>query len=455
MNETSENDMTLGTPWKKMLYFVIPLFFGNVIQQLYNAVDAAVAGHFIGAHALAAVGANMPIMQISIALFFGISMGAGVLISQNFGAKNYEELRNTVDTFMIFVYIASLIFTIFGLLTARKLYEFINTPPDILPMSYAYLRIILIGIIATFGYNAISASLRGVGDTKTPLLLLIISSILNIILDIFFVTVVNLGVEGLAFATVFSQAISFIFGIIYINKKHPLVKVHFFHSKFKLPVLKDIIIIGMPGGLQGTLFAVGLFAIQSLVNSFGYIVMAGYNAVIRIELIATQPAQNFGMTLSTFIGQNVGADKWDRIKVGVRSAVIMATVVCALAALLIVIFGKYLLMLFTTDESVIEAGFRYLIIVSPFYIIVGYFFTLINGIRGSGATFVPMLISMAGQVALRIPLAYLFVSLWHTPDGIWLAIPMSWVSGSVLTSIYYRSGKWKNHVRVKKTNIMS
>lgn len=444
------NVLTDGTPWKKMLRFAVPLFLGNIIQQLYNTVDAAVAGRFIGPHALAAVGSNMPIIQIAIALFFGISMGANVLISQNFGAKNNNELRRIVDTFMIFVYVSSLCFTFFGLLAARSLHKLLSTPLEILPHSISYLNIILIGIIAMFGYNAVSATLRGVGDTKTPLLFLIISSVLNVILDILFVTVFNFGVKGLALATVFSQALSFIFGVFYINKKHPIIGIHFRHAKFKFRILKDLVIIGFPSGMQGTFIAAGMFVIQSLVNSFGYIVMAGYNAAMRIEMIATLPAQNFGLTLATFVGQNIGAGKWDRVKTGFNSALLMSSTVCLTISIALLIFAKYALMIFTKDTEVIKAGVQYLTVVSPFYVVVGYLFALLNGVRGSGATFMPMLISLVGQVVFRIPLAYLFVYLFKSPIGVWFAIPVSWVSGAILGTIYYRSGKWKNHVRIKK-----
>lgn len=445
-----KNDLTEGTPWKKILRFVTTLFLGNIIQQLYSTVDAIVAGKFIGTEALAAVGSNMPILQVSIALFFGIAMGASILISQNFGAKNSAELRHVIDTFMIFVYITSLFFTGLGLVFAKTLHLFLQTPENILKHSLSYLYILLFGMIALFGYNAVSAALRGVGDTKTPLILLIISSILNIFLDLLFVITFNMNVEGLALATIISQAVSFIFGIIYINKKHTIIGIHFRSSKFRLRVLKDIVKIGLPSGIQASFLALGAFAIQSLVNSFGFVVIAGVNAAARVEIFAVLIAQNFGMTLATFIGQNVGANKWDRVEIGVRSSLIMASLLSAIASIIILIFSKPILSLFTDDAKVIEVGTRYLLIVAPFYVVTGYLFTLIGGIRGAGATFVPMLIGAFGQVFLRIPLAYLFTYLLKTPDGIYMAIPLSWISGTILGTIYYKSGKWKNHVRVKQ-----
>lgn len=448
----AENDMTFGTPWKKMIRFFVPLFLGNIIQQLYNAIDAVVAGHFIGPEALAAIGANMPIIQIAVYLFFGISTGAGVLISQNFGARNYKELSTVIDTFMIFIYISSIALGTLGIIFAEDLYMLINTPPEILPQSFAYLRIILIGAIFPCSYFAISSILQATGDTKTPLILFITSSILNIILDIIFVSVLKMGIQSLAFATVFSQFIALIFVIIYVNKKSKIVKLNFLKSSFNFRVLKNIIFIGFPSSIFGIFFAISMFALQSLVNNFGFIVMAGYNAAIRIDLIATQTAQNFGYSLSTFIAQNVGAGKLDRVKKGVRSSIIMAMITCSVISIIIAIFGKTLLMFFTTDEKVIEAGYRYLIIVSPFYIIAAYFFTMINGIRGSGDTVTPMIIGISIQVVLRIVIAYILVNLKHSPGAIWISEPIAWILGTVAITIYYFSGKWKNYVRVKQVS---
>lgn len=448
MSKNSKIDLTTGTPWKKILAFIIPLFLGNLVQQFYNTVDAAVAGRFIGEYALAAVGANAPIMQIAIAFFFGISMGANVLVSQNYGARNYNELRSVIDSFMIFIYVASIFLTIVGLIFAENLYILINTPEEILPFASSYLRIILVGLIAQFGYNGVSAVLRGIGDTKTPLMFLVISSVLNIALDILFVTAFKLGVNGLALATIISQIVSFIFSIIYLNRRHPIIGIHFRNAQFQMNKVKDIARIGIPSGFQSMVFGLSMFAVQSLVNSFGVTVMAGYNAAMRIDNIALLPAQNFGMTMSPFIGQNIGANKWKRLEIGVFSALIMVSIVSVVISALLVIFSKYLFLLFTEDPNVIAVGREYIFTAAPFYIAAGYFFTLASGIRGSGATFTPMLISVAGQVFIRVPLAYLFVYIFKSPFGIWLAIPMSWVSGSILIRMYYKSGRWKKHVRV-------
>lgn len=447
------NDMTYGTPWKRIILFFIPLFLGNIIQQLYNAIDAIIAGHFIGPEALAAVGANMPIVQIAVSLFFGISTGAGVLISQNFGARNYEELSSVVDTFMILIYTSSIFMGALGIIFAKNLYALINTPPEILSYSFSYMRIILLGAIFPCSYFAISSILQATGDTKTPLVLFITSSVLNIILDIIFVTILKMGIQSLAIATIISQSIALIFVIIYINKKSEIIRLHFLKSSFRCEVLKDIVKIGFPSSIFGIFFSISMFALQSLVNNFGFVVMAGYNAAIRIDLIATQTAQNFGYSLSTFIGQNVGAGKWDRVKNGVKSSIIMAVITSTIISAVIIVFGRAIIMLFTTDKNVIDAGYGYLIVVAPFYIIAAYFFTMINGIRGAGDTLTPMIIGISVQVVLRVLIAYIFININHSPKAIWISEPLAWILGSVIITVYYFSGKWKNYVRVKQFKV--
>ena len=441
-------------PWKGIVKFTIPLFLGTIVQQVYSISDAAIAGHFIGANALAAVGANSPFIQLGIALFFGLSIGANILISQNYGAENKGAVSDTIDTFMIMIYISSFVFTIFIFLLSKYIHQsLLKTPDEILSSSLIYMNTLLIGTLGIFGYNGISASLRAVGDSRTPLMLLIISNIINIILNILFVAVFNWGVMGLALATSIAQILSFIFGIIFINTKNKTIKIHFFNSKFKLHILKDFMLIGLPAGIQGTFISIGMFAIQSLINRFGVVTIAGYNSAVRIELFVSSIAMNFGQTLSIFIAQNIGAGKWDRIKVGVRSTLIMSVSISGIIGIIIFIFCEYILLLFTKDLFVIAEGARYLRILSPFYTVAAFLFVLVGGIRGSGATLMPMVISAIGQLVLRIPLAYIFVYILKSSDGIWIAMPISWLNGCILAWIYYKSNRWKKYARVSKSII--
>ncbi len=451
MPKTDSRYLINETPWKCILKFSIPLFFGSVIQQVYSISDAAIAGHFIGAEALAAVGSNNPIVQLAIFLFSGISLGANVLISQNYGANNKDIIRDIVDTFMLMIYASSIIIAAGIFMFANTIHQnILGTPEEILKSSVLYMNVLLIGVVGVFGYNGVAACLRALGDSKTPLILLIISNVINITLNLLFVACLKFGIMGLALATSVSQILSFIIGIIFINTKSDIIKVHLFNSKFKIPILKDIISIGLPMGIQGVFVSTALFVIQSLVNSFGVATMAGYNTASRIELVVVSTANNFGQALSVFIAQNVGAGKWDRIKVGVRSTILMTLAITIIISTIIFIFCEKLLMIFTTDQLVINEGVDYLKRISPLYCVAVILFVLVNGIRGSGATLVPMIIGAIGQLGIRIPLAYLLVHIFQEPFGVWYAIPMSWFSGSILISLYYRSGRWKRHVRVKQ-----
>ncbi len=451
MSKVNTRYLITETPWKCILKFAIPLFLGTFVQQIYNISDSAIAGHFIGAEALAAVGTNSPIAQMTISLFMGTSIGANVLISQNYGAGNKEAILKIVDTFLIMIYALSLIFVVSFFLLANVVHKnILGTPADILAPSVLYMRITLIGIIGVFGYNGIAACLRALGDSQTSLILLIISNVVNILLSLLFVVYFDLSVMGLAIATATSQVLSFVIGIIYVNTKNKIIKIHFLHSQFEFSVLRDIIKVGLPGGIQGSCVSIGAFAIQSLVNTFGVATIAGFNTATKIEFLIVAGANNFGQALSVFLAQNVGANRYDRVKIGVPSAILMGAILVATMSTIVFIFSEKLIILFTTDPLVIQEGTTYLRAVSPLYIGAVVLFVLANGIRGTGATFVPMCITALGHLGLRVPLAYILVHIFHSPLGIWYAIPTAWTITAGITWLYYKSDRWKKHVRVKQ-----
>ncbi len=450
MSKVNTKYLITETPWKCILKFAIPLFLGTFVQQIYNISDSAIAGHFIGANALAAVGTNAPIAQMTISLIMGISVGGNVLISQNYGAGNNEMVKTIIDTFMIIICVLSLIFVISFFLLANVIHEkILGTPDDIMHSSVSYMRITLIGIIGVFGYNGVAASLRAVGDSQTSLILLIISNGINILLSLLFVVYFGLGVTGLAIATSASQVLSFVIGIIFVNTKNKIIKIRIFNAKFDFNVFKDIVKVGFPGGIQGSCVSIGAFAIQSLVNTFGVAVIAGFNIATKIEFLIVAGTNNFGQALSVFLAQNVGANRYDRVKIGVPSAIIMGAILVATTSTIVFIFSKQLISIFTTDEAVIKEGVIYLRAVSPLYIGATVLFVLANGIRGTGATVVPMAITALGHLGLRVPLAYILVHIFHSPLGIWYAIPTAWTITAGITWLYYKSNRWKKHVRVK------
>ncbi len=438
------------TPWKCILKFAIPLFLGTFVQQIYNISDSAIAGHFIGADALAAVGTNAPIAQMTISLIMGTSVGANVLISQNYGAGNKEMVKTIIDTFIIMICVLSILFIISFSLLANVIHEkLLGTPKEIVASSVMYMRITLIGIIGVFGYNGVAASLRALGDSKTCLILLIISNIVNILLSLLFVVYFRLGIMGLAIGTSTSQIMSFIIATTFVNLKSEIIKIRIFKSRFNFSVLKDILKVGLPGGIQGSCVSIGAFAIQSLVNTFGVAVIAGFNTATKIEYLIVTGTNNFGQALSVFLAQNVGANRYDRVKIGVPSAILMGAIMVATMSTIVFIFSEQLIKIFTTNEAVITEGVRYLRTVSPLYIGATVLFVLANGIRGTGATVVPMCITALGHLGLRVPLAYLLVHIFHSPLGIWYAIPTAWTITAGITWLYYKSNRWKKHVRVK------
>ncbi|WP_102401650.1 MATE family efflux transporter [Haloimpatiens massiliensis] len=442
-------DLTEGKEGKLILLFALPMLIGNIFQQLYNTVDSIVVGRFVGKEALGAVGTSFPIIFLLVSLIMGITMGSTIIIAQYYGAKNMDKVKKSIDTAYIFLFVASLIITIAGVIFSRNILIMMNVPDDILPEAEKYLKIIFSGMIGMFGYNSISAILRGLGDSKTPLYFLIISSIINIVLDLLFVLKFNMGVAGVAWATVIAQGISFLIGIYYLNKTHEVLKFNIKSMRFNKEIFRQSLKIGLPTGIQQMLFSLGIMALQSLVNGFGSETVAAYTAAGRIDTFASMPIMNFGTAISTFVGQNLGAGKEERAINGFKATVKMTVIASLIASILIFIFGKWLIVLFSNDSKVIEIGFDYLKIVCSFYTVVGVM-CIINGVlRGAGDTIPTMIISIFTLWFVRVLLAYILSNKMQSPNGIWWAIPISWTVGLILTLIYYKTGKWKNKVVTK------
>jgi putative MATE family efflux protein len=442
-------DMTKGSEAKLIFYFALPMLVGNVFQQLYNTVDSIIVGKFLGKEALAAVGTSFPIIFLLISLIMGVTMGSTILISQYFGAKDMDKVKKTIDTAYITLFFASIFITILGLIISGPILKFINVPEEIFAQSKEYLNITFIGLIGMFGYNSVSAILRGLGDSKTPVYFLIISSIINIVLDLLFILQFNMGVGGAALATIISQGISFILAVVYLNKRHKVFKIDIKHLEFDKEILKQSIKIGLPSGIQQMVFSFGMMMLQGLINSFGGNTMAAYAAASKIDSFSAMPIMNFGAAISTFVGQNIGANKPERVKKGLNTTLIMSTVMSIGISVILIVLGKPLVGIFTSEPQVIVEGANYITIVAPFYLVVGAMF-IINGVhRGAGDAIFPMIISILSLWLIRIPVAY-FLSSFLGSNGIWWSIPAGWTFGAIVTVIYYRTGKWKNKSLVKR-----
>ncbi len=437
-------DLSTGNEGRLILKFAIPMLLGNVFQQMYNVVDSIIVGKYIGKEALAAVGTSGPIIFLLISFIIGITMGFTVVVSQYFGAKDIEKVKRAINTMYIFLFFVSLVATGLGILLTDLIFSLINLSPAIIPQAKQFLVIFFAGLIFLFGYNGTSAILRGLGDSKTPLYFLIGSVGLNVVLDLIFVPVFHWGVAGVALATVIAEGTAFIAQIIYLNKYHKVVTFSLSNLTFDRDIFFKSIKIGLPTGFQQTFVAVGMVALYWVVNRFGVDANAAYSAAGRIDMFAAMPAMSFAVALSTFVGQNLGANRPDRVKAGLRATLIMTSGLSLVISIVTVLFGRPLMMMFTSDNVVIEMGQDYLKIIGSFYILFSVMFVINGLLRGAGDTFVPMFISLFALWLVRIPVAY-FMS--KNPaigvDGIWWSIPIGWLAGVVLYYWYYTLGRWK------------
>jgi putative MATE family efflux protein len=441
-------DLSQGPPGKQIFTFALPMLLGNVFQQLYNIVDTIIIGRYIGTNALAAAGASFPVIFVLISLVIGITTGTTIIISQYYGAKDYEKVKRAIDTAFIFLFFGSLALTVLGLVFIGPIWKLLALPEHLVADATLYFNIFAIGLVLMFGYNGISAVLRGLGDSKTPLYFLIIATILNIFLDLLFVLVFKWGIAGVAIATVVAQGISFGLSVIYLNRYHQLIRVSYTGLVFDRDIFRKSLRIGIPTGLQHTFVSLGMMALLRIVNGFGTNTIAAYTIAGRIDSFAVMPAMNFSMALSTFVGQNLGANKPERVRAGLRSTMLMTTVISLLVTLAAWLFGRDMMRVFTADPEVIEIGYEYLVIVSTFYIFFSAMFTINGVMRGAGDTLIPMFITLFALWFFRIPASY-FLSLEIGTNGIWWGIPIAWFFGWLFSHIYYKTGKWRSKAVVK------
>jgi len=443
-------DLTRGNEAKVILRFAIPMMIGNIFQQLYNVVDAAVVGKFVGKEALAATGVSFPILFLLSSLVIGFAIGGTILISQFYGAKKINEVKRTSETLQIIMLIAAVAMTVIGIATSPYLFRLLNFPKENIPMAVSYFNILMLGNIGIFGYNSLAAILRGLGDSQTPVYFLIISTILNIIFDLIFVLVFDWGVKGAAWATVISYFIAYVVGIIYLNKKHKIISVNL-NLKFDKKIFKKILDLGLPSSGQMLLVSLGNVVIFSIINKFGTNTIAGYTAAARINSFAIMPAMFFSNALTAFVGQNFGAQKMDRIQRGLLSTMIMIALVSLGFTAIAEIAPGILMKLFTNDTNVVMVGLEYFKRVAPFYVVFGIMFSFNALYRGLGDTMMPFYFSFISLWIVRFPAAILLamkVTLWPIKlipvdsNLLWWSEPMAWTTGMLLGMIYYFSKIW-------------
>lgn len=443
-------DMTVGNPGKQIVAFAIPMLIGNIAQQLYNTADSVIVGRYVGDNALAAVGSASPILNLLLVLFVGISVGAGIMVSQYFGAKQREDLSGTIGSCITLTAISSLFIMIIGPLVSGPLLQYLDTPESIIGWCESYLNIIFIGILGMAYYNILGGVLRGLGDSVSALAYLLIATIVNIVLDILFVASFHMGVAGVALATAIAQALSAILcfwkllrmsDIFDMKKKYLKL-----HKKYAMMTIR----LGLPSGLTQAIFSMAMIIVQSLTNSFGEMFIAANVIVMRVDGFAMMPNFSFGTAMTTYAGQNVGARELDRVDQGAKQGTFIAMGVSAAITALILIFGKYLMGIFTDTSELVDMSMRMMRILAVGYIAMAVTQSLSGVMRGAGDTMTPMWISLITTVAIRVPVAYGIAYLTRSeqyPGGrcesIFISLLFSWTLGAVITFICYKWGRWK------------
>ncbi len=446
-------DLTVGKEGKLILLFALPMLLGNVFQQLYIFVDSIVVGNFLGKGALTAVGASFPVFFALISLGIGLATGAGVVISQFFGAKQFDNLQKGIDTMYIILFVSSIIIGVFGIVFIDEILEIVKLPEGTTAPAKIYLTILLSGLILDFGYNGTAAIFRSLGDSKTPLYFLLIASITNIILDIVFIKYLNMGIEGIAYATLISKGGAFLTAVIYIKKKYELINIRLLRLKFDKIVFLKRTKIGLPSGLQHMFVALGMMAIYRIVSKFGMTVTDAYSVAMRIDFFGMVPAMSFSMALTAFTGQNVGAGRIDRVKQGLKATILMSGTISVLISLIVMSTADLLMNAFTPDAEIIRIGTEYLMIVSSFYFIFSVMFSLMGTFRGAGDTLFPMFITLLTLWVIRVPLSE-YLSGIYGETGIWYALPITWAFGMTASTIYFFTGRWKRKAAVKAEKVI-
>ncbi len=443
MSKSITRDMTSGSPAKLIIKFSIPMLIGNLFQQFYNMVDSIVVGKFVDSNALAAVGASGSMVFLIIGLCFGLSAGISIVISQYFGAKDYDNVRKGFATATYVVLGAAVFLGIVGFISSRWLLELLNTPESIIDQSDIYMKITFAGILGTACYNGMSAILRALGDSVTPLIFLMISSILNVVLDLLFVIVFHWDVPGVALATIISQFVSAVGCIIYAITKIKILRMPIQQFRPDRAIFAKCIRLGIPVALQNALVSVSLMALQGVINGFNEVVIAAHTVVSRIEQLVLQPGMSVGAALSAFAGQNVGAGRLDRAKKGYQSACIIMILFSLFMLPAMYFGGEYIMRLFTKKENyeVVETGIMAIRITCFFYVPVGLIFVSRNFLSGTGDINVPMIMGIT-EVICRVLLANVLTALIGF-TGIWWATGLNWFLTSLVGLISVATGRWK------------
>ncbi len=442
--------MTEGVIWKQLLLFALPLLLGNLFQQFYNTVDSIVVGNYIGANALASVGASTPIVNLMVGMFTGLGTGAGVVIAQFFGAKDHKGVHDGVHTTIALCLVSGLVMAVVGVALSPTILRLLDTPAEIMEGSVTYLQIYFMGVMALMIYNMGSGILRAVGDSRTPLYFLMVSSVVNILLDLLFVIKIQMGVAGVAWATLIAQAISACLVLIRLMTSTESYKLILKDIRFHKKVLLETIRIGLPGGIQNAVISFSNLIVQYNINSFGAAAVAGCSAYTKIDGFAILPVMSFSMAITTFTGQNIGAKNYDRVRKGAKTCLVIALAVTLTLSGGLYLFGEKLLRVFSSDQQVLSYAVQMMHFLVPGYVCLATAHTYCGVVRGAGISMVPMLALVGNMCVLRVIWISLAMPVFHNIIVVFLGYSLTWLTSALTLVIYYHRSGWLERHRLQR-----
>ncbi len=444
--------LTSGSIWRRMLSFAFPLFLGNLFQQMYNTIDSLIVGNFVGSSALAAVSSSGNLIFMLIGFFSGISSGAGAIVSRFFGAKDEENLRKTVHTTVAFGLVAGVVITLVGFFFSPQILIWMDTPESVMPESVAYLKIYFAGAMGLVMYNIFVGILQAVGDSRHPLYYLIVCSLVNLVLDLVFIAIFHAGVEGAALATVIAQVVSAGLCLLQLTTTKENYRLQIKNIRFTPSILRMIIRVGFPSGIQGSIISFANVVVQANVNAFGEMAMAGYGAYSKVEGFVFLPINSFTMALTTFVGQNLGAEKYDRIRKGTRFGILVSILLAELIGILVFLFAPQMIAAFGSSPEVVQFGIEKARTAALFYFLLAYSHSISAILCGAGKTMVPMMVMLAFWCILRVAFLTITIPLTHSIQMVYWVYPLTWACSSAAFFIYYRKAEWMCRAGVGMTH---
>lgn len=439
--------MTSGAIWKRMILFALPLMLGNLFQQMYNTVDSLIVGNFVGSSALAAVSSSGSLIGMLIGLLGGVSSGAGVIVARHFGAGDEKGVHRTVHTIVAFGLVAGVVMTAVGVILSPQILRWMGTPDSVMVESVEYLRIYFCGSLAFMMYNVFVGILQAVGDGRHPLYYLIASSIINLGLDLLFIQVFKAGVGGAALATVISQVVSALLCLIQLMRTRECYRLELKDIRFQRDILWQVVRVGLPSGVQNSIIAFANVIVQSHVNSFGEMAMAGYGAYAKIEGFGFLPINSFTLALTTFVGQNLGAMQYERTKKGARFGILMTVILAEAIGVLVFLFAPQLIALFDPTPEVVQFGVGKARTAALFYCLLALAHSMASVLRGAGRAIVPMAIMIAIWCGVRVAFLSITIPLTHSIQMVYWVYPLTWGISCVLFILYYKKADWM-HARI-------